>query len=180
MREGDIIAQVVSTVTNNFPNAEVLTHGGDNEITPPEIVIRWNRNRLPYHAGHRIEAGAVTDGSGNKVGKEFHSYNQMDLTFIVHYYAEADRDQSLTTLDAVFLPYEDEPSNFDDDTFDWKVEGSNPRPQNMMEPDWYEVEYRVRFKYITRADDSGRDIIETIPTSVNGDDTIINITTTLK
>lgn len=78
----------------------------------------------------------------------------MELDVTLRTYDESDRDMLLSDVADAFLPYEYDSSAFHDDTTEWEVGNPEPRSNPVVEPDWYEGGLTVRFKYVSRVEQS--------------------------
>lgn len=162
MNRGDVVIGLLDDVRALVPDSiSVRTQGGDQDTDPPEIILDYRENRMPYENGNTPFAGAVTDDNGNKVAKEYHTYWSVDADFQLRYYSERQRDAMVDIVQAAFVPYEADASKFDSDTREWQVASSGPRENTIVEPDWYEAGVLVQFEYIKRIEEDA-DTIEDI------------------
>lgn len=181
MNERQIVTQLVTEIEAVVASdVDVRTRGGDQTVDPPEVVISWDPIRLSQENGHNSFGAAITDGSGNNTGIEHHAYFRMDATLTIRTTDEQQRDTMLDDIQMAFLPYETDSESFDRDTTEWEIDTAGPRTNSLIEIDWYESGVLLSFKYVKRTQDTGKDTIEDVPTSVDADDTIIDITSELK
>lgn len=167
MEEHVILGNIISTLDNiTASDVDVRTRGGDQNVAPPEIVVSWTQSRIENAPGHRQTGGYTTTQSGTKTGVEWHSYWRMNLDLELRFYDEIERDKAAHRIQMEFLPYENDASRFSDDTMQWEVGEAQPRSNDIAEPDWYEAGVMLRFNYLKRTSDSGRDTIEEIPPDV--------------
>lgn len=173
MREDDIVAKIideVDAITNN--DVQVRTGGGDQNVDPPEVILRWDTDRLPDANGHRSFGGYLYDSNENKIGVEYHTYWSFNCDFQLRYYSEAQRDITMDNIQMHFVPYEDNPDRFDPDTRSWEVGVTGPRNNPIREPDWYSVGATVRFEFLKRKQVTGEDTIDSIDRTVEVDETL--------
>ncbi|WP_200531625.1 hypothetical protein [Halorubrum sp. LN27] len=152
MNEQEAIQQFLAALDSALPaEVGVRTAGGDGDAKPPYVVVRWRSERLPDENGANPFADFTRDSqTGTATGREFHQYFEFTADCVVRVYDEGDRDVYLDQIDDAFLPYEYDSSAFHDDTAEWRVGGSEPRSNPVVEPDWYEGGKVVRFKYVKR------------------------------
>lgn len=173
MREDEIIAQLINEIeAATASDVDVRSEGGDQDVDPPEIILDWNIRRLPQFNGHRNFGAYTTDDSGNKTGIEHHEYFRITVDCKLRYYSELDRDTTLDSLHDTFMPYRYNSGNFDPDTTLWEIGTANPTPNALLEPDWYEVIFRLKFVFVKRVQDTSYDTLETIQRDVTVDDTL--------
>ncbi|SEL17655.1 hypothetical protein [Haloferax larsenii] len=162
MNEQDAIQQILSELDAALPaEVGVRTAGGDMEATPPYVVVRWRSDRLSDENGANPFADFTRNGSGDATGREFHQYFEFTADCVVRTYDEGDRDTYLDLIDDAFLPYEYDSSAFNPDTADWRVGGSEPRSNPVVEPDWYEGGKVLKFKYVKRVSQSADTLTST-------------------
>lgn len=151
MNEQAAIQKVLADLGTALPaEVGVRTAGGDEAAKPPYVVVRWRSARLPDENGANPFADVTRDGSGEADGREFHQYFEFTADCVVRVYDEGDRDVYLDLIDEAFLPYEYDSSAFHADTAEWRVGGSEPRSNPIVEPDWYEGGKILRFRYVKR------------------------------
>lgn len=169
MNEQDIIFKVISDLQDALPPPfTVRTRGGDSGAKPPLCLVGWNARRLPTENGHNSFGGVIRDEiTGDATGRELHEYKRMELDVSVRAYDEGDRDMWLSDVEAAFLPYEYDASRFHDDTTEWEIGDTSPTSTPVVEPDWYESELAVGFKYVKRVADSD-DPLTTVQGGSNG------------
>lgn len=173
MREDAIVVQLKTEIENaTASGVDVRTTGGDQDVDPPEVIIDWDSTRLSDENGHNSFGGYLTDASGNKTGIEHHSYWRFEADCRIRSYEELERDQMLDSVQMAFLPYEKSSEDFDSDTAEWEVGNGGPRENPIIENDWYESGVLVGFKYLKRADETGRDYIDTIQKNVDVDESL--------
>lgn len=166
MNEKDIIHQVIDEIAAAAPSGvEVRTVGGDQDVSPPEIIVDWNATRLSNENGHTSFGGYIRDVNDNVTGVEHHTYWAMEIDCTARYDSEPDRDAAIDTIHSAFTPYEMYARSFDRDTREWEVGSEQPRQNPVIEPDWYEARVLLTFEYVKRADET-RDTIETINKSI--------------
>lgn len=167
MKEVDAVEQVLNEVdAATSSNVDVRTIGGDQDVSLPEMIIDWNTTRMPGENGHNSLGGYITDAQGNRVGIEHHTYWTIEFDITARFYSEEGRDEALNTVRSAFVPYEKNAKLFDRDTREWEIGASEPRNTPVIEPDWYESGILVSFEYVARADETGKDYIETITNDV--------------
>lgn len=173
MREDEIVAALLDEAEAATPaSLDVRTDGGDQDVSIPEIILRWNADRLVNENGHNSVGGYVRDNEGDIVGIEHHVYYRMDAEFILRFYDEIERDQAADNLVMGFLPYEKDPEDFDSDTTEWEVGTISPQNNAVMEPDWYESSVNLSFRYVKRVEDTDYDAIEDVSTGEHRDETL--------
>lgn len=182
MKEHDILGQIVSELRDaTASNVDVRVSGGDEAPEPPEVILDWSTFRLDNHAGHRVLGRILRDSSGNAIGKEYHSYFRMEITCTVRYFDPVVRDQVINTIQMAFLPYEDNPKDFNSHTTEWDVGGGARSTNSIVERDWYEGNVLLQFQYVKKTGDTDDyDTIEDITVDVNPDESIEENTTETK
>lgn len=171
MKEHEILKYLILDISDAFSESvPVRTEGGDQSANPPEAVISWDSTRLENYQGHTPYKGPIRDSSGNAVGKEYHGYFLMDADVLVRHDDELKRDKMLDELHRKFVPVEDEPSIFDDDTSEWSVGVSSPRSNSFVEPDWYEMGVPISFTYLKRVEAEP----ENLPGTIENIDVYVN------
>ncbi|WP_229112846.1 hypothetical protein [Halapricum desulfuricans] len=85
----------------------------------------------------------------------------MELDVAIRSYDESERDVLLSDVMDAFLPYEYDSGEFHDDTFEWEVGNPAPRSNPVVEPDWYEGGLTIRFKYVSRVEQSAETLTST-------------------
>jgi hypothetical protein len=154
MIEDEIVAQLVTELNSaTGPNVDVRTAGGDQNVEPPEVILRWDSSRVANMPGHRPVAAHT------ETGYESHLYFNMDVDCLVRDYDESAVYETLNDLHLYFVPFEREASNFDEDTYEWEVGTSSPRDNPVVEPDWYEVGFIVEFGFVKKTNE-GEDTID--------------------
>jgi hypothetical protein len=167
MREDEILANIIEEIESATPDGVgVRTDGGDVGTAPPEAIIIWNADRLDGENGHKSFGDYVTDNAGNNIGVEYHSYWRMELDIQLRYYEEVVKDQVMHDIQMHLLPFEDNPSEFHKDTYEWVIGTVGPRNQPMREPDWYSTGIQVVFEYIKRTEETRGDAITDIENDV--------------
>lgn len=178
MNAEDIVAQLVSEIdAATASDVDVRTIGGDDDVTPPDIILDWTVSRIPDANGHTPHGGYIEDGSGNKTGVEHHTYWSFEADCTARSYNEQARDQFLRDIQDAFVVYEGSPAEFDRDTRSWEIGSSGPRENSVIEPDWYEAGILIGFEYMRRTDETGRDHIETVNDSVEVNESLEATTT---
>lgn len=169
MKEQEIIFNVVADVQAALPaEYPVRTAGGDASASPPVCIIGWDSSRLPYEGGHNPLAGILRDESGTATGRELHRYHEMEIDVELRTYDESERDVLLSDVMDAFLPYEYDPESFHSDTTEWQVGNPTPRTNPVVEPDWFEGGLDIRFKYVSRVEQTASSLTGTDETvSVN-------------
>jgi len=181
MREDKIIGQIVDEVRSATPgDVDVRTVGGDQSPRPPEVVVDFSNFRLDGENGHRALAAVIRSDNGNATGREHHMYFRAEVEMLVRYYGEVLRDQIIADIHSAFLPYESDSSGFDTDTTEWNIHGGTRGHNSLVEKDWYEGNVTLSFKYVKRAQETGGDIIETINTTVEPDESLEETTSETK
>lgn len=172
MRETDIIEQIITELESTMASdVQVRTEGGDQDVNPPEVIVEWNARRLSGRNGHNNIGGFTTDANGNRDGIEFHQYFRMTVDTKLRYYDEVTRDVVLDELHDYFQPIVYDADQFDSDTMLWEVGTTNPSPNSLLEPDWYEVGLLIQFTFVKRATQSF-DTLETINKDITLDESI--------
>jgi hypothetical protein len=181
MREDEIVAQLIDEIDAITPiNVGVRTSGGDQNVSPPEVILNWNTDRLPAGNGHSPFGGYVYDDSGNKVGIEYHTYWRFEADIQLRYYSEGARDSNMDTIQMHFVPYEANAEDFAKDTRAWEVGATGPRSQPVREPDWYSVGVLVTFEFLKREEVTGQTRLQEINTDVEIDETLQNTSSQTK
>jgi hypothetical protein len=175
MREDEILAQVKTDIESlTDSDVDVRLHGGDQDASPPEVIIQWNTSRLQNENGHHSRGGYLTDDVGNKTGEEHHVYFRMEIDCLIRYYDEVEKDKVADAIQMGFLPYEKHSSAFDEDTTEWRIGDTSPRSNVVIDPDWYESGIVLSFKYVKRTEDTSSpdvsDYIEEIEIDVDNDE----------
>jgi len=83
----------------------------------------------------------------------------MELDLTIRAYEESDRDFLLSDVEDAFLSYEYDASAFHEDTTEWEVGSSEPRSVAVVEPDWYEGGIGIQFKYVSRVEQPGDQLL---------------------
>lgn len=178
MRERDIIPQLIDEIdAATASDVGVRTTGGDQDVDVPEVLVDWNATRMLNENGHNSKGGYATDGIGNKTGIEHHTYWSMEADCIARSYDESERDTVLHEIQSAFIPYEKDAEAFHRDTREWEIGNSGPRSNPVVEPDWYEAGVLLRFEYVKRVEETGKDTIQTIDTSVEADESLEDTST---
>jgi len=164
MREDQILADVILDIQSATPGSyDVRLRGGDQDINPPSVILRWNATRIPQAVGHKPIGGFQTDNSGNRTGVEDHAYFRMEINCLVRDTDEIEKDKTVDDLQMAFLPYERDSSQFDADTREWEVSDVRSRGNQIVEPDWYESGVVLRFEYVKKSTDTNvSDYLKTI------------------
>lgn len=183
MREDEILPKIVSDIEAEVASdVEVYTSGHDAvdaKVDPPEVVIDWQATRLPNAGGHTARQAYTTDANGDKNKYEHHSYWEFRADCLIRYEDEIKRDKIAHNIQMAFLPYEGDATKFNADTREWEIGSTEPRPMLSVEPDWYENGIVVSFEYIKRTTEDA-DIIGTVNTNYNNDETIDSVSTDIK
>jgi hypothetical protein len=173
MREDEIIAQLRNRLLAATPSSvDVRTSGRDEAPEPPEVIIDWRTMRLENESGHRSRIATVRDNSGDAIGDEYHAFFRFEAECTVRFYDEIDRDQIIDDIEKALLPLESFPERFNRDTTEWQVGASSRSINSMVERDWAEAVLLVNCKYVKKAQETGGDVIETINTDIELDETI--------
>jgi hypothetical protein len=178
MKEHEILKYIILDISDAVDNGiAVRTEGGDQPANPPEIVVSWTADRLDNYNGHTSYVGPVRDSGGNAAGRRFHTYFLMDLDVMVRHEDELERDKLLHEIHEALVPYEYDPSAFNDDTAEWSCGVASPRNNSFVEPDWYEMGIPVSFVYLKEIEqtDSGAlpGVIQSIDIYVNDRDYVV-------
>lgn len=181
MNETDIIGQFVTELDSITPSEfDVRTRGGEQNADPPEVIINWQTNRVINANGHNSFGEVLTDSNGNYTGVEHHAYFEMVVDITVRSTDEVERDTVIDTIHENYIPYETNASSFDRDTRLWRVGTVNTNQTQFVEPDWYDAGLIVRFEFMKRADETGKDHIADIPQDVENDESLDTTTTETK
>jgi len=171
VNEQAVVQGLVGEVNTALPTlVTVRSEGGDGSGAPPLAVVEWDTFRINEN-GANPYAGVNRDQSGTAVERELHRYYRMEAQVMVRALAEADRDTWLAALGDHFSLFEYESDRFHPDTFEWEVGDASPRSIQVVEPDWYEGELELVFKYVKRSTDSD-DALGTISEGVYVDETL--------
>lgn len=151
MKEQEVIFQAIFELEAALPDTyTVRTRGGDASGKPPLCLLGWSSNRLRYEGGQNPFAAVIRQADGTAVGREHHRYHQMELDVAIRTYDESERDIRLSDVMDAFLPFEYDSDGFHPDTTEWVVGDPTPRSLSVIEPDWYEGGLTIRFKYVSR------------------------------
>jgi hypothetical protein len=151
VNEQEVTQQFLTHLNDALPSGvSARTDGGDEESTPPYVILRWRASRIPDENGANPFADYTRDLDGNATGREFHQYFEYVADCVVRSYDEDERDSLLDAIDSAFLPYEYDSAMFHADTGEWRIGGAEPRANPVVEPDWYEGGKVIRFKYLKR------------------------------
>lgn len=162
-----VVQGLVGEVAAALPSSvAVRSAGGDGAGGPPVAIIEWNAHRLDVN-GANPYAGVERDQSGTATARELHRYYRLEGVVVVRAQSEADRDTWLDDLGDRFVLYEDDADGFHADTFEWEVGDASPRSVQVVEPDWYEGELELTFRFVKRTTDSA-DALGTISDGANG------------
>jgi len=143
----DLLAFVAQEVGSGV---NVRTTGGDQDADPPEVILDYRESRISNANGHSPHVDDIEDENGYKVAKEYHSYWAAEADFQLRYYSEMKRDEMTDSVQAAFLPLEDNSDLFHEDTREWEVGSSGPRENSVIEPDWYSQGILVEFEYVKK------------------------------
>lgn len=172
MKEQDIIAKVVTLLTNNFPSFNVQTVGtdeGDGEVSLPALVVKWDTERRSEYQGHDGIAGYTRDTNGDVTGAKYQRYHRMELDIEVKSKDEGERDVTLSDVQDLFLPFERDSGRFHSDTFEWEVGSVKPRNNPVIEPDWYQAGITVRLRFVHEVVDNDVDVLEAVNETISND-----------
>lgn len=169
MREQDIIFKVVGLLESEFPGFNVHTIGREGEVEIPAITIEWSTNRLPQYQGTNPIAGYETDADGSVTGVILQRYHSMELNIEVKSYDESERDNTLSDIQDLFLPYEWDADRFHEDTTEWQVGSIRPRNNPVIEPDWYQAGILVQFHFMDEVVNNDVDALTSIQEDVNNE-----------
>jgi len=75
-------------------------------------------------------------------------------------------DELIDAVQNVFIPYEYSPENFHEDTFEWQVESAVSKSVPTEEPNWFEVDQVVTFRYVKEVEDLDVDVLESFDTDI--------------
>lgn len=175
MREDEIITQIIQDAESaTSSSVDVRLVGGDQLVSLPEVILRWNAERLPNANGHTTKAEITRDINDNATGIEHHTYYRMMIDFIVRFNDEIKKDKAANDLAMSFVPYEYDAGLFDTDTREWDIGNTRPTNNTALEPDWYESTVSLSFEYIKRMEqtDGVAEPIATINSDVEIDETL--------
>lgn len=175
MNEQEAIWRTVEVLDEGLPDeVTVRTEGGGEFIEFPMVIVSWSTRRLDRLQGNTPFAGATYEG-GKAVGRKLHAYFEMRLDLWLKTYddepikqreegsfGEGGRDEVVDMMHGVFVPFEYDASKFHPDSFEFQVEDAISRADPKQEPNWFETDQTVTFRYVKEVVDSDVDTLETV------------------
>ncbi len=179
MEEKEALWRALEVMNDGLPDeVTVRTEGGGEFMELPCVIVAWSSRRLDRLQGNNPYAETVYDSGGNAVGRALHAYFEMRLDLWIKTYddepltqrpgenwGEEGRDDITNWISEIFVPFEYDASSFHSDSFEFQVGDALARADPKQEPNWFEVDMTVTFRYV-------KEIIETEVdslTSVNSD-----------
>ncbi|ELY49896.1 hypothetical protein DV706_14170 [Natronorubrum bangense] len=183
MNEKEAIQRTVQVLSENLPSdVTVRTEGGGEFQNFPCVIVSWTTRRLDRLQGNNPYAGVTRDENGNAVSEVLHAYFEMRLDLWIKTYddeqirmadephwGEEGRDELVNMVHEVFLPYEYRPEQFHEDTFEWQVGDGLSRSKPTEEPNWFETDQTVTFRYVKEVTNDDVDTLESIERNVNAE-----------
>lgn len=179
MNERDAITRVVEVLNEGLDDSVyVKTEGGGEFMQLPCVIVSWTANRLDRLQGNNPYAGTVEDEQGNVIGQKFHVYFEMRLDLWIKTYddepitsnpnttGERGRDELVDSVQSQFFPYEYSPEAFHEDTFEWQVESAVAKSVPTEEPNWFETDQVVTFRYVKEIVDSDVDVLGSVDADI--------------
>jgi hypothetical protein len=179
MNEQEVVQRSVEVLTNRLPDDVVVrTEGGGNDLGLPSVTITWSAERLRRLHGHEPFAGVVHNEEGEIVGEEYHMYHEIRLDCLIKTqdqssvtldksYGESGRDQLIDDVQKAFVRFEQHPEKFHDDAYEFQVGNTIARSRPEKEPNWYETDQVVTFRYLKRMIETDVDTIGEIGGSIS-------------
>lgn len=182
MNEKEVVQRAVEYLQGYLDDdINVRTEGGGDVMDLPCVILSWSTDRLDRLHGHNPWAGPVKDSNGNIVGQELHVYHEMRLDCWIKTYdnnamsnmdavhGESGRDELVDDVQSAFILLEADSDKFHKDAYEFQVRKaiSGSRPEE--EPNWYETDQAVTFRYLKRVIDSDVDTIEGIDVEIDSD-----------
>ncbi len=183
MNEKEAIWRTVEVLQDSLPeDVTVRTEGGGEFMELPCVIVSWSSRRLDRLHGNNPYAGTAYDNDGKAVGRILHAYYEMRLDLWIKTYddepirqsdepnwGEEGRDELVDMVHTAFLPFEYESTSFHEDAFEFQVEDALARADPKQEPNWFEVDQVVTFRYLKELQDDNVDPISAIDWDVHAE-----------
>lgn len=180
MNEYEAVTRVVEVLTEGLDDSvNVKTEGGGEFMELPCVIVSWTTSRLDRLHGNNPWAGVKRDENGEIIGQVYHVYYEMRLDLWIKTYddepitsrpsttGERGRDQLVNAVHEHFVPYEYNPERFHEDTFEWQVENAVSRSKPTEEPNWFETDQVVTFRYVKEVVDTDiPDVLEDVDANI--------------
>lgn len=180
MNEKEAIQRTVEILKSSVPDdVTVRTEGGGEFMELPCVIVSWTTRRLEYLPGNIPFAGVQRDSDGTATGEILHAYYEMNLDLWIKTYddepirmadephwGEEGRDELVNMVHETFLPFEYRPEQFHEDSFEWQVGDAVARSVPTEEPNWFETDQKVTFRYVKELTNDDVDVLESIERNV--------------
>ncbi|ELY47305.1 hypothetical protein [Natronorubrum sulfidifaciens] len=180
MNEKEAVQRTVAVLKESLPDdVTVRTEGGGEFMELPCVIISWSTRRLERLEGNIPYAGVKRDENGIAVSEVLNAYFEMRLDLWVKTYddepirmadephwGEEGRDELVNMVHETFLPFEMHPSKFHEDTFEWQVGDGLSQSVPTEEPNWFETDQTVKFRYVKEYTNDDVDTLEIIERNV--------------
>lgn len=181
MDEKQAVWRTVEVLKDALPDeVTVRTEGGGEFMELPCVIVSWSTRRLDRLQGNNPYAGTKYDNDGNAVGRILHVYHEMRLDLWIKTYddepirqreegswGEEGRDELVDMVQRAFIPFEFDATAFDDDCFEFQVEEALSRADPKQEPNWFETDQIVTFRYMKEIVDTDVDHLGEVDTFIS-------------
>lgn len=175
MNEKEAVQRAIEYLTEQLDDEiHVKTEGGGEFMELPCVILSWSTARMERLHGHNPWAGEIRDDNGNVIGEEYHVYHEMRLENWIKTYddepitsrestfGEAGRDELVDDVQQAWVRCEHDPSIFHDDSYEFQVESAVSQVRPTEEPNWFETDQVVSFRYLKRVKEFDVDTLDEV------------------
>ncbi len=183
MNEKDGVQRTVEVLKASLPDdVTIRTEGGGEFMELPAVIVSWSSRRIDRLEGNIPLAGFERDENGHVISEVIHTYHEMRLSLWAKTYdnepirmtedehwGEEGRDDLVDMLHEAFVWFELYPEEFHVDSFEWQVGDVNADSVPTEEPNWFQADQTVTFRYVKQHENDNVDVIESIERNVSGE-----------